>query len=238
MSEGRGSANHTIDQRLRDLVLPLAPGALLPPERQLAERWGVARMTVRRAIAELAREGVVRTVHGRGNLRAPEPISLRIRLGSFATTLREHHLEPSTKLLSNGIDPDPPQRVIAFLGTDTPALRIRRLRLGDGVPLAIEQTWLRADLMPEPDEDLLAGSLYDYLEEHDELPDAGEESVRADLPDAVEARLLEVAGSRPVLRLARWALLRGRPIEYAEAVFPADRCELWFPLGGPTARGS
>lgn len=227
-----GAKHVAIRDRLRETVFALAPGEPLPGERQLAEQLGVARMTVRQAIAALAREGLVRTVHGRGNLRAPEPLQLRVRLGSFADALRENHLEPSTRPLECVVDPDPPGPVAAFLALDPgeATVRIRRLRLGDGIPLALERTWLPRAMVPDLTEEDLAESLYHYLEPRRLLPDSGEESVVAGLPDAAEVRLLDVPDSRPVLRLVRKALVAGRPLEYAEAVFPADRCELWFPL--------
>jgi GntR family transcriptional regulator len=232
VSTSHGAKHVAIRDRLRETVLALSAGEPLPGERQLAEELGVARMTVRQAIAALAREGLIRSVHGRGNLRSPEPLQLRVRLGSFADALREHHLEPSTRPLECVVDTDPPEPVATFLGLGRgeAAVRIRRLRLGDGIPLALERTWLPRAVVPDLTEDDLAESLYHYLEPRRLLPDSGEESVVAGLPDEAEVRLLDIADSRPVLRLVRKALVGGRPLEYAEAVFPADRCELWFPL--------
>lgn len=233
MTTSTGPSKHTlIRDELRAMVLDLAAGEPLPSERSLAERWGVARMTVRQAIAALAREGLVRSVHGRGNLRAPEPLQLRVRLGSFADAVREQRLQPSTRPIECVLDADPPAAVADFLGLDDgeEALRIRRLRLGNGIPLALERTWLPARLVGEVTEQMLTDSLYHYLEPRGLLPDSGEESVVASLPDDEEVRLLDIASSRPVLRLVRRALASGQPVEYAEAVFPADRYELWFPL--------
>ena len=116
----------------------------------------------------------------------------------------------------------------------------RGLRLGDGIPLALEQTWFSWSRVPDLDDELASGSLYEYLRSRSLLPDTGEESVRADLPTEYEIRLLAVPSSRPVLRLVRRAALGDLPIEYAEAVLPADWYELTFPLaprsaGLPTA---
>ena len=231
-----GSKHAAIRDELRTIVLGLDVGDPLPAERALAERWGVARMTVRQAIAALSREGLVRSVHGRGNLRAPEPLQLRIRLGSFADAIREHDLEPSTVPIECVQDRRPPAPVLAFLGLGRrPAVRIRRLRLGDGVPLALERAWFPADAVPELTAADLTGSLYHYLDERGLLPDTGEESVIAGLPEPDEVARLDLPASRPVLRLTRRAFTAGRPIEYAEAVFPADRYELWFPLARNTS---
>ncbi|HYU84316.1 MAG TPA: GntR family transcriptional regulator [Kribbellaceae bacterium] len=227
-----GVAKHeAIRDELRHMVLDLAPGDPLPAERVLAERWGVARMTVRQAIAALAREGLVLTLHGRGNLRAPQPLQLRVRLGSFADALREHHLEPRTLPIECVVDDKPPVPVAEFLRLDgKPAMRVRRLRLGDEVPLALERAWFPAAEVSDLTEQHLASSLYQYLDGRGLLPDSGDETVIAGLPDDDEVRQLDIPSSRPVLRLTRRALTGGRPIEYAEAVFPADRYQLWFPL--------
>jgi len=224
-----------IREELRQMVLAVPVDSPLPPERELAERWGVARMTVRQAIQALAGEGLVRTIHGHGTLRAPDPIALRVRLRSFADAVRDHGMTPATRLLECVTDPDPPQRVVAFLG-ERHLVRIRRLRLGDDLPLALERTWLPEELVPDTSPAALSGSLYAMLRDRGALPDSGDEAVRADLPDVDEARLLGVARTRPVLRLVRCARTAREPVEYAEAVLPADRHELWFPLGEERAR--
>lgn len=218
-----------VAEQLRDLVLDLDPGEALPGERQLAERWGVARVTVRHAIAALAREGLVRSVHGRGTLRSPAQLQLRVRLGSFAGAVRDSHLTPSTTTLERVLDDAPPPDVSGFF-EGMAVLRLRRLRFGDDVPLALEKTWLPVALVPDLVHGPLPDSLYVYLEEQGLLPDVGEECVVATLPEPEEVRHLDIAASRPVLRLSRKAFVDGRPVEYAEAVFPAERYQLWFPL--------
>lgn len=225
-----GSKYARISAALRVRIEQLEPGAALPSERELAQEWQVARMTIRRALAELVNAGLVRTVHGSGSVRAPKPVPLRVQLGSFAAALRTHHLHPEAEILDVAVDSEPPVAVRDFLGPDQGALCVRRLRRGDGVPLALERTWLRADLLTLEEARQLTGSLYERLDRGGRQPDAGEETVRADLPDPEESRVLQVPVTRPVFRLIRRAHLAGQPVEYAEAVLPADRCELWFPL--------
>ena len=225
-----GSKYARISAALRVRVELLEPGAALPSERELAREWGVARMTIRRALTELVSAGLIRTTHGSGSVRAPHPVPLRVQLGSFAAALRAHDLDPETEILHAAADSAPPESVRDFLGTDHATICVRRLRCGDGVPLALERTWLRADLLTIDEARQLTGSLYERLARTGRQPDAGDESVRADLPDAEEARILQLPATRPVFRLTRRARLSARPVEYAEAVLPADRCELWFPL--------
>ncbi len=231
------SKHEMIREQLRAEVLALDPGDRLPPERQLATQLGVARMTVRQAIAGLVREGVVTPVHGKGNLRSADPLRLRVQLWSFTETVRAQGLEPASQPLEWADDPEPPSAALEFfqLGSDDPRRptmlrRSRRLRLGDGTPLAIEEAWFPPDLVPPLTEQVLAGSLYAFLREAGVLPDSGEESVTVGLPTDEEAKLLDMAATRPLLRLTRRAFAHGEPIEYAQAALPGDRFELAFPL--------
>lgn len=224
---------------LRSLVLDLPPGGRLPGERALAEQWGVARMTVRAAIAALAREGLVRTVHGSGSMRVPQPFSLRVRLGSFADAVEAQGMRPSTRLLSFGEDDAPPEDVVAHLGeAGLPVLLVRRLRLGDDLPLALEEAWIPRRLVPDLDEGAATRSLYAHLESVGLLPDSAEETVRADLPTDEEWRLLGMSASRPVLRLTRRATVDGAAVEFARAVLPADRHEVSFMIDAEQLRTS
>lgn len=221
-----------VERSLRDLVGQLSAGDVLPTERVLAERWGVARMTVRSAIAVLVREGRLRAEQGRGTFVQPPPISLRVRLGSFAAEIGRAHLQPETRTLSVARDAAPPTAVRRHFGLRAGAatVRIERLRLGDGAPLALERAWLAVSVGRELLHSPAPTSLYAWLDERGLLPDAGDESVTAALPEESEARHLAIAPTAPVIRLTRRSKARGRPVEYAEAVLPASRYELWFPL--------
>lgn len=222
----------TVLERVRAVVGATDVGARLPSERELAERLGVARMTVRSALQHLAMEGVVHTVHGRGSVRLPPPMTVRVRLGSFAEAVRAQGLAPSTRVLELVRDSDPPPEVRRFLRLPAgrAVTRLRRLRCGDDLPLALERSWLLPSLTRGLTEELAATSLYDFLASRDLRPDSGEERVTAGLPTEEECRLLELSATRPVLRLTRLASRQGRPVEFSEATFPADRHELTFPL--------
>lgn len=180
----------------------------------------------------MAREGLVRTVHGRGTVRLPPPVALRVGLGSFAHTVTSHGMTPSTRALELVRDTGPPEEVRRFLRLRRRqgAVRLRRLRLGDDIPLALERTWLVASRVGRLTTHDAQGSLYTFLSERGLSPDVGEERVLAGLPEADEADLLEIPSTRPVLRLTRFASSAGRAVEYSQAAFPADRYELSFPL--------
>lgn len=219
-------------ERVRALATGLAPGELLPSERALAAELGVARMTVRGAIDVLAREGLVRTRRGVGTERLPPPVRLQVRLRSFASAVREHGLRPETRLLSYARGTERPEEVTSHLrlSDDAETVHLRRLRLGDDRPLALEDAWLPTALVPQLDRDAAEGSLYELLESLDLLPTEGVEVVTAALPNAEEIAVLEIAPTYPVLRLTRTAVSHGVPVEHSRVTFPADRYELTFPL--------
>lgn len=224
-------------QRLRRIVTALAPGELLPPERALAERLGVARMTVRNAIDALAREGLVRTRPGVGTERLPPSVGLSVGLRSFAETVREHGMTPTSRILHLASDTVRPADAGAHLGVadDVPVTHLRRIRLGDGRALALEETWLSPALIPSLDETAAAGSLYDLFDGLGLAPSDGIELVTAALPDDDEVESLGISPAMPVLRLTRKAFAGGAPLEFARVTFPADRYELSFPLTRPQA---
>lgn len=125
-------------ERVRALATALAPGELLPAERALAAELGVARMTVRGAIAVLEREGLVRTRRGVGTERLAAPVRLRVRLRSFASAVREHGLRPETRVLSYARGTERPSEVSAHLQLDDNAetVHLREPVEGRVVPLA------------------------------------------------------------------------------------------------------
>ncbi|HET8868220.1 MAG TPA: GntR family transcriptional regulator [Agrococcus sp.] len=227
-----GTGGATAIERLRALATDLAPGELLPSERALAAELGVARMTVRGAIDVLAREGLVRTRRGVGTERLAPPVRLQVRLRSFASAVREHGLRPETRVLSYARGTERPPEVSAHLqlADDAETVHLRRLRLGDDRPLALEDAWLPTALVPQLDRDAAEGSLYELLESLDLLPTEGVEVVTAALPNPEEIAVLEIAAAYPVLRLSRTAVSHGVPVEYSRVTFPADRYELTFPL--------
>lgn len=227
-----GTGGTTALERLRSLASGLAPGELLPSERALSADLGVARMTVRGAIDVLEREGLVRTRRGVGTERLAPPVRLQVRLRSFASAVREHGLQPETRVLSyaRGTQRPPEVSVQLQLADDAETVHLRRLRLGDDRPLALEDAWLPTALVPQLDREAAEGSLYELLDALDLLPTEGVEVVTAALPSAEEIALLEIAPTYPVLRLSRTAISGGAPVEYSRVTFPADRYELTFPL--------
>src|SRR5438093_5500137 len=87
----------------------LRPGDVIPPELEIARSHGISRHTVRQAIVELAREGLLRRERGRGTFVAPRPIVRSLgAFYSFAHEMQDIGLEFDTRVLYRGVRPAEP----------------------------------------------------------------------------------------------------------------------------------
>ncbi len=215
-----------IRERVRQGALP--PGAQLPPERELAERVGISRMTARQALADLARDGALDVRHGVGTfVAAPKLTYDALHLLGFTEETLRLGGTAATRVLSQAVAPPPvPVAARLGLGPAEPAVEIVRLRSVGGEPLLLETSWVPWAACPGLDaEDLERRSLYDLLEGRygHRLAEARQtvEATAAGEPDSL---LLGVAAGSPVLLVEGVALTEaGRPIEAFTAIYRADR---------------
>lgn len=115
----------------------LAPGSPIPSERDLAERYGVSRITVRAAVGQLVAEGLLTRAKGRGTFTAKRRYDLQLFLASFTSDMKARGVEPSTEVISCA-QAAPGSKASLGLEADEYAYRVVRLRKADGAPLALE----------------------------------------------------------------------------------------------------
>jgi GntR family transcriptional regulator len=135
----------------------------LPSERVLSERLGVSRVTARKALDVLFDQRLIARRQGSGTFIAPrleQPLS---RLTSFSEMLRARGLESSSKWLERKLDvPTHDELLKLGLSPTSQVARLQRLRLGDGVVMALEMTVLPAAVVPKPQ--AVDDSLYEFLD--------------------------------------------------------------------------
>lgn len=139
------------------------PNAQLPSEADLGGRFGASRGTVRKAIDVLRAEHLVRAQRGSGTyVAASSPISSFFTLSTFEQDIRALGKTPTSRLLTAAEGPATGDEAGRLgLGGGAPVVRVARLRLADGTPLAHEERVFAADLCPGIlDEDLENQSLY------------------------------------------------------------------------------
>jgi GntR family transcriptional regulator len=215
---------------MEDLIATLKPGDPLPSERELAERYGVARMTVRAEITRLAAEGMVARVQGRGTFVAEARVAQAATLSSFTEDMRARGLTAGSQVLGQGTEPAD-ELVAARLGLEPGALvvRVRRVRTADGEPMALEEAFLAAERFGAlAEEDLDGRSLFTVLEERfgARFPSADQRVVAVEIVGE-DANLLRVAPGRAGLKFHTILLdADERPLAYAWSLFRGDRYEI------------
>lgn len=209
------------------------PGDLLPPERQLAVRYGCSLITVRRALSELTREGRLERTRGRGTT-VLRPRIERDFAGtmSFAEEMQDRGLDPATRLLAARPE-SAGERVADALGIEagSPTLYVERLRAADGEPLLLEQVHLPAERFPGLlASDLEHGSLYDLLtERYGTRIVRAREALEPVLLRAREARLLGRPPRTPALLIEGIAFsAEGQPVEFARSYVRGDRTRYYI----------
>ena len=207
----------------------LSPGDALPSERELSERYGLSRTTVRLAMAELENMGLIVRRHGKGTFVAEahgEPADL---MGgySFTEQMRSMGRVPRTETLKFEIV-DAPKHVAEHLGMHLgeKVYRIRRLRIADDIPMMLERTYLPvSQFVGLTLEDLERKPLYEIIEkDYHEVIKVADEEFRASLARLEEARLLGIQEGSPVLKLVRTTYdEKNLVIEYTHSVARADQ---------------
>ena len=116
-------------------------GSALPPQRELADEFGVSLMTLRQALQLLIDDGLIAARHGSGTYVAARYAYDLGHLRSFASDLAAQGAEITTRVLAADTV-TPPEQVDARLGGPDAVLRLRRLRLVGGAPLIVQTSYL------------------------------------------------------------------------------------------------
>jgi len=202
-----------------------AQADVLPGERELAQIMDVSRTTLRRAIAGLVDEGVLVHRHGAGTFvrRSPphveQPLS---RLTSFTEDMRLRGLTASSRVIERGTFlPTPEESMMLDISLGETVFRLARLRLADGVPMAIERATVPLRFLggAKP----VGDSLYATLAASGFRPVRALQRLRAVVIGAAEAALLEIPEGSPALDIHRIAYVAdGRRVEFTRSFYRSD----------------
>jgi GntR family transcriptional regulator len=197
-------------------------GASIPSEKALAGQFSIARMTARQAVDGLIREGLLVRVHGRGTFVTTPKVERELtRMRGFSEDMRAQGRSPSSRLLGREVIPAPAEVSEQLgLGPREAVIFLKRIRLADGAPIALETSYLRYELCkPVLEADLEAGSLYTFLQDTAGIRfRAAQQELQAALPTQAEAELLEMPRRYPVLVVTQTTF-----IERPERDVPAIR---------------
>ena len=211
----------------------LAPGVRLPTEAQMAARFGVNRHTVRHAIEELSRNGLVRVEQGRGSFVAEDVLDYTVGPRTrFSEWIRAQNREPSGRVVDLREMPAD-AAVAAGLGVrpGVKVVRLERLGLADGRPVSLGAHHFPASRLPgllpalrkggSISEALAAAGVADY---HRQVT-----RVSARMPNDEEAALLDMPRNRPLLVCENVNVDQGGAVvEFCLARYPTPRVQIVF----------
>ena len=218
---------YEIEQALRARIAELQPDDPLPSDAMLCEEFGVSRMTARNAVQRLSQEGLVYRVPGRGTFVAEPPVHRQAgHLLSFTEEMRRRGRVPSSRLLARDMrEPGPAEASRLQLEPGAEVVAVRRLRVADDEPLAIEEAVFPAAIAPVIlRADLERGSLHDTLVEGGHVPTMGRARLGAEPAGPEDALLLDVPEGSPLLVEKRVIHDQdGRPLELCESRYAGAR---------------
>ncbi|MGO4420701.1 GntR family transcriptional regulator, partial [Streptomyces sp. MCAF7] len=209
---------YRLKRHLLEITETLPPGTPVPPERTLASEFDTSRTTVRQALQELVVEGRLERIQGKGTFVAKPKVSQALQLTSYTEDMKAQGLEPTSQLLDIGyVTADDRLAGLLDITAGGRVLRIERLRLASGEPMAIETTHLSAKRFPALRRSLVKySSLYTALAEvYDVHLAEAEETIETSLATPREAGLLGTDVGLPMLMLSRHSLdAAGEPVEW------------------------
>jgi GntR family transcriptional regulator len=192
-----------------------ARGAAIPSEPELCRQFQTTRMTVRRAIDSLVTAGKLYRVQGSGTFVSHFDLSKTYQKHGFSSNMISLGIHPSSQVLTAG-EREPPDAVKTDLELEDgePGFYLKRIRLADREPIAIECVWLSLRRFPRLMEfDFAKASLYETLRTEYNL-EAGysRQKINAVLTEGEDARLLFDAERGVALRL--------RNVDYEQRLHP------------------
>ena len=181
-------------------------GDALPAERVLAASLGISRVTVRKALDQLAGDGLIMRRHG-----ARSEINQRVEkalsgLSSFSEDMRQRGLVPGSRWLRRQlVRPDAAEMLALGVAAGTSVWRLERVRLADGRPIALEVATVPQRFLPSAD--AVDTSLYAALAAQGYQPVRALQRMRAASVSETDRRMLECTDGEPVLEIERRCFL-------------------------------
>lgn len=203
----------------------IGPGDALPSERDIATKADISRVTVRKAVQDLVKGGILVQRHGSGTFVAPrvERVEQSLsRLTSFTEDMARRGMAVRSAWLDRGVfTPSPEEMMVLGLSSKELVARIARLRIADDTPLAIERASLSTSILPDPT--AIESSLYAALGKTGNRPVRAVQRISAANLNETDARLLDVLPGVAGLHIERISYLAsGKVVEFTRSIYRGD----------------
>ncbi|MHB1162249.1 MAG: GntR family transcriptional regulator, partial [Chloroflexota bacterium] len=204
----------------------LKPGDTMPTERELIDRFGVSRITVRQAVNSLMSDGLLHRQRGLGTFVRSNRIERELStLTGFSEEMLARGLTPGTKLVfAEMADPDASVSARLQLEPGQKVFRMVRVRLANGEPMAFEVDYLPPDLGEKLMQEDLEEALYTLFERYGVEIDWADQAIQPTPANEFIASHLGIKKGTPVLLMERVVYaIDGRPVELSRTSYRADR---------------
>jgi len=207
----------------------LLPGDLLPSEREYAERYNISRMTVRQALNNLVTEGLLYRKKGKGTFVAEKKFEQNLQgLTSFSEDMQYRGYTPSNQLISFQLtQADKPIAKSLQLNTGDPIYEIKRVRLANDAPVAVETIYTPQKIVGHLQEQDFTASFYTFIENNLQFTiKHGDQVIESALANNFETEHLHLQKGDPVLLMHRITYLNNdseTPFEYVRSAYRADK---------------
>lgn len=208
------------------------PNEQLPLEKEMCEKYGVSRITIKKAVDELVTQGLVIKRRGSGTfVKAVDDedvleLTMAKQFEGFSESNKNREVR-SEILRFDVVHPTPEIATKLKITCDDFVYNIVRVRYADNNPCVIEYTYMPITLIPGIKMDILKKSIYKYIEETLNLKiKSAHRTIRAINPSELEQKWLEIDYSFPILQVEQVGFLdNGQPFEYSIANHRSDCCD-------------
>jgi GntR family transcriptional regulator len=220
---------YQIEEHIKGLIDSggLKPGDVLPSERELAESFNISRMTVRQAITNLVNKNLLYRKKGSGTYVSHHKFEQSLHgLTSFSEDMRSRGFEPGNKLIHFELSSPTEELVHHFsLQGEDLVYKIKRIRLANGEPMAIETSYIPVKLIPGLSQEILSKSLYQYVEEQIGIKlGHASQTIEASAATEDDAKHLQLELGEPVLFIQRETFQDdGAPFELVKSTYRGDK---------------
>jgi GntR family transcriptional regulator len=225
-TQGKVTKQSVARQQVLDLIRQLGVGTAIPSERQLSADLGVSRLTLRAALDDLAREGYLVRRRGSGTYVRQPKISQELTMTSFSEDMRRRGMAPGSRTLSltrqlagarlgRFLNVSPGDEIVV----------VKRLRLADGVSMAIETLHIPASVVPGVGPDDLEGSFYELLRSRYGVEiAAATQTIEPTVTNEEESAALGVPLHSPAFLFERTSRdAADRTLEFVHSIYRGDR---------------
>ncbi len=214
----------SITQAIHEQILK--PGDYLPPQRDMAEKLNISRVTVRKAIEVLEGQGLVVQRQGAGTIISAKQEQASIHknlsvLNSFTEDMKQRGMEPNSKWIDRSVVIASPKEAIALnLSPGMTVNRFVRVRFASDIPMAFETASVPEDLIDSVD---TVESLYLSLEKNNARPIRALQTITAQNADKHVAQYLQISPGDAVLYIERQGFDgNNRPVEFTRSFYRGD----------------